>query len=151
MTLLTKRNVSFPSLISDFFGSDNLFTTDTLDRDLFQWSGTLKVPSVNIREQERDFSFELAAPGLSKNDFHVEVDSDGVLTVSAEKQEEKKEQEDHFTRREFSYSSFSRSFRLPENALGDKVDAKYENGILKLTVPKKAASVPKAKKEIQVS
>ena len=92
---------------------------------------------------------ELAAPGLEKKDFKIELENQ-VLTVSSEKEEEKKEETKNFKRREFSYNSFSRSFQLPEDVLSDKIDAKYENGILKLSVPKKEVTVSKPKKEIKV-
>lgn len=153
MTLLAKRNGSvFPSLVSDFFGTDDFFGADLMDlnRNLLKWDRAWNIPSVNIRENEKDFTFELAAPGLSKKDFKIEVDTDGLMTISAEKTEEKDEEDKSFTRKEFSYSTFSRSFQLPENILSDKVDAIYEDGILKLTVPKKEITVSKPKKSIKV-
>lgn len=108
------------------------------------------MPSANITESEKEYLIELAAPGLTKKDFKVE-NNNGVLTISAEKKEEKKESEGGYTRREYSYNSFSRSFTLPENSKADHIDAKYEDGILKLTVPKKELTPVKPKKEITVS
>ena len=147
MTTLVKRNKSlFPARVSDW-----------LNRDIFDVDGTLfnnltpaLVPSVNVIENEKDFRVELAAPGLEKKDFKIEVEN-GVLTISAEKQEETKEEKKNYSRQEFSYNQFSRSFQLPENCLADKIDAKYENGVLKLVLPKKEVTVAKAKKEIKVS
>lgn len=154
MTVLAKRNGSlFPSLVSDFFGTDDFFGADLIDlnRNLLKWDRTWNVPSVNIRENEKSFAFELAAPGLAKKDFRIEVDTDGVMTISAEKMEEKNEEDKDFTRKEFSYNTFSRSFQLPENIHSDKVEAKYEDGILKLTVPKKEIKLAKPKKEIKIA
>ena len=141
------KNPLFPSLLTDrwipdFFENERFFDSD--------WLKNVTVPSVNIRETEKEFFVELAAPGLQKGDFKIELDNN-VLTVSSEKEEEKKEEEKDYKRREFSYSSFSRSFQLPENILADKIDAKYENGVLKLSIPKKEITVSASKKEIKVS
>lgn len=153
MTLVkTKTNGNlFPRLVRDFFDTD-FFNTPSI----FDFNGGLSrftwpvVPSVNITENSKDFKIELAAPGLEKKDFKIEVDN-GVLTISSEKKKEEKEEKENYSRREFSYESFSRSFGLPENSLPDKIDAHYENGILKLTLPKKEITVSKPKKEIKVA
>jgi HSP20 family protein len=108
------------------------------------------VPAVNIRETDKDFEISLAAPGLSRKDFDVSVDDNRVLTISSEKKEEKETKEKNYTRQEFSYSSFSRSFALPENVKEDDVNAKYEDGVLKVTLMKKAIPAQKAKKAIEV-
>ncbi|MBL0105212.1 MAG: Hsp20/alpha crystallin family protein [Bacteroidetes bacterium] len=92
----------------------------------------------------------MAAPGMEKKDFHVSVEG-GTLTIRSEKKEEIKEKKENYTRREFSYNSFIRSFRLPDNCLPEKIDAKYENGILTLVLPKKEVIAQKAVKEIKVS
>lgn len=153
MSQLTKRNRSpFPSLVSDFFDNGILFpSVFDSDSGLFNFSDkSLIIPNANISENEKEYKVEVAIPGLDKKDFKVEVDN-GVLTVSSEKQEEKKEDHKNYKRREFSYSSFSRSFTLPENSVADKIDAKYENGILNLSIPKKELTVSKPVKEIKVS
>ena len=108
------------------------------------------VPNANIVENDKDFRIELAAPGLERKDFKVEVDNN-VLIISAEKEEEKKEENNNFKRREFSYNSFRRSFALPENSLPDKIDAKYDSGILHLTLPKKEVTISTPAKQIQVA
>ncbi len=153
MTLTVRKNGSlFPSLVNDFFERDRLLP-DLLDLEsslLNRWSSDLRVPSANIIENTKDFKIELAAPGLEKKDFKIEVEND-YLTISAEKEEEKKEEKEDFRRREFSYNSFSRSFLLPDNILSDKIDAKYEDGILRLSIPKKEVTVAKTKKEISVA
>jgi HSP20 family protein len=107
------------------------------------------VPSVNIVENEKDFKIELAAPGLEKKDFKIAMEN-GMLMISAEKKEEKKEEKENYMRREFSFNKFSRSFRLPENCLTEKIDAKYENGVLRLLLPKKEVKVMNPAKEIKV-
>ena len=108
------------------------------------------LPSANISEDEKAFKIELAAPGLEKKDFKVETDN-GTLTISSEKQKEEKEERENYRRREFTFSSFSRSFQLPNNSVPEKIEAKYEGGILKLTLPKKEITPTKQKKEIKVA
>lgn len=145
MTTLVKRNgVSLPTLVNDFFDNDFF----DLNGDFFK-VGTKFNPSVNVLETEKDFKIEVAAPGLEKKDFKVEVDS-GILTISAEKEEETKEEKKNYSRREFSYNKFSRSFQVPDNSIPEKIDAKYENGVLNIVLPKKEVTVSKAKKEIKV-
>lgn len=152
MTLLAKKRTSLPSLANEFFDSGRLFPdVFDFDSELFgEKSMGLVIPDANIIENHKDFRIELAAPGLERKDFKVEVD-DGILTISSEKKEEKKEEHKNYWRREFSYNSFSRSFKLPENSLSDKIEAKYENGVLNVVVPKKEVSVSKPAKEIKVS
>lgn len=150
--LLRRSEGLFPSLFDDFlrpspFPESSLFDVDF---DTLPARIGFNVPSANITESEKEYLIELAAPGLSKKDFKVEMDND-VLTISAEKKEEKKEGNGGYSRREYSYNSFSRSFTLPENCKSDKIDAKYEDGVLKLTLPKKEITPTKAKKEIAVS
>jgi HSP20 family protein len=111
---------------------------------------SVQAPSVNIIENNKEFKVELAAPGLSKKDFKIEIEN-RVLSISSEIEEEREEEDENYKRREFSYNSFSRSFQLPEDVLADKIDAKYEGGILKLNIPKKEVTVSKPKKEIKVS
>ncbi|HNS12182.1 MAG TPA: Hsp20/alpha crystallin family protein [Bacteroidia bacterium] len=132
----SERLPAFKSLLSDFFESENLSM-----RDLFQkeW-----IPAVNVSETEKEYEIEMAVPGMTKNDFKVKVE-DGVLSISSEKKEEKEDKKKNYTRREFSYRSFDRSFTLPENATSDDVKAKYEDGILKLSIGKKKNAVSNAK------
>lgn len=151
MSLLVKRNGNaFPSLLTDLLDGERFFTKDLLNfNDAFFKNSFAKVPSANITEREKDFLIELAAPGLDKKDFKVELEND-VLTISAEKEEKKEEKDGEITSKEFSYESFSRSFRLPENSKADTTQAQYENGILKIAIPKKEVAVIKPKKEIAV-
>ncbi len=143
MTIIKRNNLpwGFSPMLSDFFGADDL-TFDRLWKN--DWT-----PSVNISEDDKKFEIDFVAPGMSKDDFKITVDN-GVLTVSSERKEEKEEKKKNYTRQEYSYSSFSRSFTLPENAKEDDVKATYENGILKLNVAKKEVAVSK-KKEIEIA
>ncbi len=147
MTLL-KRTNSFP-----FFPS---FMEDEFNRDVFHWpSNQMKqsVPAVNVHETEKAFTIEVAAPGVKKEDFKITLDQN-IITISS-KQENKTEEKDekkYYTRREFSYSSFSRSFTLPDKLVDlDKIEAKHENGILHIVLPKKEAVVQKGNRLIDVN
>jgi HSP20 family protein len=111
----------FETLFNDSFISDRL---------------TTKVPAVNIAETENDFHIELAAPGLRKEDFKINLDK-YVLSVSAEKKTEENQEGKRYNKREYSYSSFVRSFTLPETADQERISAEYVDGILKITVAKK--------------
>lgn len=108
------------------------------------------VPAVNVAENENSFVVEVAAPGMKKDDFIVEI-LDGVLMVSAENKNESSEEQANYTRREFNYSSFERKFTLPENINEDAVKASYENGILSIELPKAAAETKEKKKLISIS
>ena len=150
MSRLVRNRAMLPSLASDLLDTGRFFPS-MLDEDLFDISGgALMIPDANIVEKEKNFKIELAAPGLERKDFKVEV-NDGILTISGEKEEEKKEESKNYRRREFSYNSFRRSFTLPENCISDKIDAKYENGILRVLIPKKEVTISKPTKEIKVS
>lgn len=143
MSLIKTNNgglSTFRSMMSDFFDTDKFFNDDFFRK--------AALPAVNVIENEKNFDLELAAPGMKKDDFKINVEN-GVLSISAEKKEEKEEKDKNYTRREFSYNSFARSFTLPENANADEINARYENGVLRLSILKKVPSKP-AKKEIAV-
>ena len=93
------------------------------------------VPAVNIQENEKHFILEVAVPGMKKDDFKINLDNQ-VLTISKEENKEKEEKKDNYTRREFVYNSFSRSFKLPKTILVDKIKADYKDGILMISLPK---------------
>ena len=133
-----------PTLFESFFSDDfGLFP------EFIRTSHMNKgIPAVNTRETSSGYEIEVAAPGMDKNDFVVKLD-DNVLTISSEKQTSKKEEDDGYTLKEFSYNSFSRSFTLPDNSDGEKISAKYENGILKLELPK-VKDAKKSPKMIEV-
>jgi HSP20 family protein len=108
-------------------------------------------PAVNISEDDDNFEVEVAAPGLKKEDFTVDLDHN-LITISAEKKEEKEETDDKkVTRREFSYSSFKRSFNLPETVEANDIKASYSDGVLKLNLPKKEESKKQPPKRIEIS
>jgi HSP20 family protein len=100
-----------------------------------KWPFSTQTPAVNVKETEKNYEITLAAPGLQKDDFKIDVNG-SMITISAEKDEKREEKDESFTRREYSYSSFSRSFSLPEDINQDKIDATYVNGELKLLLPK---------------
>jgi HSP20 family protein len=114
------------------------------------WNGEANVPPANISESSKDYKLELSVPGLNKEDFQIEIEN-GALTVSCEKEEESSEEKDNYTRKEFSYKSFQRSFPLPENVREEEINAKYEDGVLKITIPKREIIISRGKKAIKVS
>jgi HSP20 family protein len=145
MSLVRFENQT-PSLFSRFF-DDNMF--DWANRNFSDTNTTL--PSVNIKENNEQFTVEVAAPGFEKTDFNIELNNN-VLTISSEKKVEKEtENDEHFTKQEFSYQSFSRSFTLPLTVERDKISAKYDNGILNIEIPKRDEAKPKPKKIISIS
>lgn len=128
---LVRFNSQFPNAFDKFLKDDlNLFA----GRDFSN-----NIPAVNIKENENNYSIELAAPGLNKEDFKLHVEND-VLTVSAERKTENEHKEENYTRKEFGYASFKRSFRLPKTAQGEAIEASYKDGIVYITVPKKEAA-----------
>ncbi|MEL6846231.1 MAG: Hsp20/alpha crystallin family protein [Bacteroidota bacterium] len=131
---------------------DNFFKDDFMPRwgEFPVFRREMTVPAVNISETETAFSVEVAAPGMKKNDFNIEVEN-GLLVISAETSESSEEKDDNYTRKEFSFSSFSRSFWLPEDVKEGDIKAKYDNGVLNITVPKTKASTKKAAKTIKIS
>lgn len=141
----TRNSDLFPEFVTDFFNSDRFFSPA-------RWLGNPLedfFPAVNIKEGNQHFNIELAVPGFAKEDFKIDMDGD-VLNISATKQSETEKKDEKYTRKEYSYNSFSRSFTLPSNANGEKIEAKYENGILKLEVPKKVVPENPARKEITI-
>ena len=138
MKLIKKNDEwGFPSVWEDFFNND-LFNLPTVA------SRGTTVPAVNISENDKDFVVELAAPGMKKDDFQVDLERN-VLTISSEQKDEKQEEGKHYTRKEFSYQSFQRSFTLPESVNQDKIEATYNDGVLKIILHKKEEMIPKSK------
>lgn len=146
---LVRRNELFPTW-SNFW--NDFFSRDWNDWSLKNYSDTnTTLPSVNIKENDDGFEVEVAAPGMEKKDFNIELKND-LLTISSEKKVETQDTDDNeYTRREFSYQSFSRSFTLPNTIDDKKIKAKYENGILKVQIPKKEEAKPKPPKKIAIS
>jgi HSP20 family protein len=132
------------------------FFNDIFNRDVFDWSlrhfsePNSTLPSINVKETSDEFQIEMAAPGMEKDDFKIELNN-GMLTISSEKkQEHSTEEKGQYTRREFSYQSFSRSLTLPTSADSEKISAKYDNGILKVAISKKEEEKPKLIKQIPI-
>ena len=140
MSIVRRNNLLFPSLMNEFFKPD--------------WFGGMekfenRIPAVNIKESETGFELELAIPGQKKEDFNVEID-DHVMTISMESKSEDQTSDEKYTRREFSYQSFKRSFTLPETVNEDKIEASYTDGILKFSLPKRDEVLPKPKKTVEI-
>ena len=146
---IIKRNEIFPA--------SNLFD-DFFSRDL--WNGGMNnnsstnttIPLVNLKETGENFEVEMAAPGMNKDDFKVELDGN-LLTITSEKNQENESKDgERYSRREFSYQSFQRTFQLPKEVVdADKIEAKYENGVLRLVIPKNEKAKPRPPKTIQIS
>lgn len=132
---------TFDQLFDSFF-DQNL--TNFVGSDQF-----VSEPSVNIVEGPDKFRIEMAAPGYARDDFQIELDND-VLTISVQKQEEEVSEEENFVRREFNYTSFQRSFQLPETVDSEHIKAHYENGVLVIDLPKKEEAKEKPARKIDV-
>ena len=135
-----ERMPMWSDLINDLF--ENVVSTPDPKR--------ATVPAVNIVETDENYRLEVAAPGLKKEDFKVSLEND-ILTISTEKKSEAVEKNEKYTRKEFSYSSFLRSFTLPEIVNTESINATYEHGIMTLVLPKKEEAKPKAPREIKIS
>ncbi|MDH7446977.1 Hsp20/alpha crystallin family protein [Aquimarina sp. 2201CG14-23] len=141
---LVKRTDRLPFILDDIFNTD--------------WfggiSGESKIgfntPAVNVKENDNDFVIDLAAPGLVKEDFKIELDNE-VLTISSEVKKESKEGKDNYTRKEFSYSTFKRSFTLPDTVNSVDILASYNHGILSVKLPKKEEAKVQPKRSIEIS
>ncbi|MEA1887679.1 MAG: Hsp20/alpha crystallin family protein [Bacteroidota bacterium] len=150
MTLKKYENKMFPSFPSFL---DRFFEGNLMDWNLSNFAELdSTLPAVNVRENDNEVVIELAAPGMKKSDFNVNYDN-GRLTISSEKKDEKTEKEgEKISRQEFNYQSFQRSFNVPENMVDtDKINAKYSDGILHVTLPKREEAKPRPSKEIKIS
>ncbi len=125
---------------------------EDFDRSLFnrQNGRQFMTPAVNIRENEEGFVLEMAAPGMQKSDFKINLDNN-VLTLSSEKQEEKEESNERYSRREFNYGSFTRSFSLPKTINLDKIKADYKDGILSINLPKREEAKVAVNRQIEIA
>jgi HSP20 family protein len=132
-----------PGSTDEFFGKDLL-------QDFFATTTNYNMPAVNITESKDDFKINVAAPGLSKEDFKIDLHNK-ILTLSSEKEEKNEEANEKFTRREFSYSSFKRSFGLPELVDTDNINATYKDGILMIEIPKREEAKEKPARQITIS
>lgn len=122
-------NNDLDQFFNDFFQAPEATIKDRKKRF---WG---EVPAVNISETDKDYNISVAAPGMSKEDFKIEID-EGIMSISSSVKEESTSEEENFTRREYNYSSFERRFTLPENVKDEEVNATYIDGILKIVIPK---------------
>jgi len=138
---LRNRNI-FPDLLDEFFSSDPINSALETTKS--------NVPSVNVAEDENEYRIEVAAPGLNKDDFNVNVNND-TLDISSEKEHKDEKKEERFVRREFSYTQFKRSFALPDGVDANNIKAKHDNGVLYVHLPKKEENKQKESKTIKIS
>jgi len=126
---------------------DRLFNADKFHRNFSETNSSS--PLVNIKQAEDKYSVEMSVPGFDKNDFNIEL-NENELIISSEKEENKEQEGEKYTRKEFSYQSFRRSFTLPETVDGDKISAQYKDGVLYVDIPKREEAKPKSPKQIAV-
>lgn len=130
-----------PGIFNDFFGNEWVEKTNAAS------------PAINIKESDSEYKVEVAAPGMTKDDFSIKIDADNQLIVSMEKKEEHKDEnkKEKYLRREFAYTQFQQIMILPDNVEKDKIEAKVENGVLQIDIPKKQVAVEEKKvKEIAI-
>lgn len=147
---LVKRNSALnnalPMLLDNFFNRDAF-----REGNLNFYDATTSVPAVNIKENTNGYALEMVAPGMAKTDFKVELEND-VLTISAEKSNQTSEEEGVYSRKEFSYQSLKRSFTFPQDLVDtERIEAKYEDGILHIKIPKKEEVLRNKIKQIEIS
>lgn len=145
----SNSNQNFPTLSNQL---DDIFN---FNRDLpsvftSNFNTGITLPKVNIKETADAFMVEMAVPGLKKSDFQIDLDNQ-VLSISTETKEESEHKEKNYTRREFGYSSFKRTFNLPESVNDEKINANYDNGILNILLPKKEEAKQKPARSIKIS
>ena len=140
--MLAKINRTYPNLLDDFFGMD-FYPAH------YRKSGFQSLPAVNVAEGENEFTIEVAAPGLEKKDFLIDLDNN-CLTISSSREDRNEENQDHFSRREFSYSRFSRSFTIPETVDAENITASHKNGVLSVNIPKKEEAKAKPARKIAI-
>ncbi|MEO5789153.1 MAG: Hsp20/alpha crystallin family protein [Gelidibacter sp.] len=144
----TKRNTSTLPGLSSWV--DNLFESGMGTGFLSNFNTGMTLPAVNIKENSDEFYLEIAVPGMKKSDFNIDLDNK-ILSISSETKEEHEEKKDNYTRREFGYSSFKRTFTLPDTIEADKIKAEYKDGILTVHLPKREEAKEKPAKRISVS
>ncbi|MGC8749646.1 Hsp20/alpha crystallin family protein [Hydrotalea sp.] len=145
---LVKHNAMTP-VFNRFL--DDFFSSDWADWGLKNFSSEgSTLPKVNIKEDDNGYTVEMAAPGMKKEDFQINLDKQ-ILTISAEAKVEKEEKKETYSRKEFNYQSFQRSFSLPDTADDEKISAKYTDGILHIYIPKKEEAKPKPAKTIAIA
>ena len=132
------KNSWLPEVFNDFFYNNNMPKT------------TATAPAINVLENETEYTVELAAPGLRKEDFDISINNDGDLVIKMEKKNEVKDEKAHYLRREFAYSKYEQTLILPDDVDKDKVGARMSDGVLNITLPKLNKSVQKVARQIEV-
>jgi len=139
MNLIRKQTPFFTSLFDDYVNQDWDFKV----------SSSASTPAVNIKELDNQFEIDLAVPGKKKSDFEIEVE-EGLLSISSSMEEDQVTEKAKFTRREFSYNSFKRTFTIPDSVDPSNIEAHYSEGVLKLRLPKRKEALPQPKKLIKI-
>ncbi|MDR0185737.1 Hsp20/alpha crystallin family protein [Prevotella brunnea] len=132
------RNSWLPEVFNDFFYNNNMPKANAT------------APAINVLESDKDYKVELAAPGLCKDDFEININNDGDLTIKMEKKEDVNEQKAHYLRREFSYSKYEQTLILPDDVNKEKIGAKMNDGVLVITLPKLEQNIKKIARQIEV-
>ncbi|WP_458629127.1 Hsp20/alpha crystallin family protein [Winogradskyella sp. PC D3.3] len=143
----TNSNVNFPTW-SNWL--DDLFNRDLPSVFTSNFNTGLTLPKVNIKETADAYMVEMAVPGLKKSDFQIDIENQ-VLSISTETKEESEQKGENYTRREFGYASFKRTFSLPETVEEEKIEANYRDGILSIHLPKKEEAKQKPPRTIKIS
>ena len=140
MRPMIHRNAWLPTVFN------NLFDADLMPRT------AATAPAINVLESDKDYTVELAAPGLKKEDFNVNINDEGNLVIKMEQKKENKEEDKkgHYLRREFSYSKYEQTLILPDDVEKDSISARMENGVLTVQLPKMQQTVTKAGRQIEV-
>lgn len=132
------KNSWLPEVFNDFFYNNNMLKTNAT------------APAINVLENETEYTVELAAPGLRKEDFDISINNDGDLVIKMEKKNEVKDEKAHYLRREFAYSKYEQTLILPDDVDKDKVGARMSDGVLNITLPKLNKSVQEVARQIEV-
>lgn len=143
MLPVMRKRVLFPTFNDNFYGRNSLSS-------FFSDGADYSVPAVNIKENDKNFEIEVAAPGLNKGDFKINIEKN-ILTVSSEKEVNEETEKENFMRKEFGYNSFTRSFSIPETIDMENIKASHKNGILKIELPKQEEAKLNNKHEIKIS
>ncbi|RLD54128.1 MAG: Hsp20/alpha crystallin family protein [Bacteroidetes bacterium] len=137
-----RNRTMLPNLFDEFFNNE--------PSNFFNTSNDYTIPSVNIAENKNEFKIDFAVPGLKKEDFKIDVKND-ILKISSEKKDSKEEKNEKVIKKEFLYSSFERTFILPDSVNSDKIEASYKDGILQVLIPKKEEAKEKPLRTIKIS
>lgn len=140
MLPVMNRNLWMPEEFNDFFDTD------------FMSRVSATAPAINVKESEKDYTVELAAPGLTKDDFNVNIDNDGNLHIKIENKSNKKDEDkkSHYLRREFSYSKYEQTLLLPDDVEKDKIAASVNHGVLTVELPKLVKAEEKTARQIEI-